>query len=346
MEFRMLSPINSTIVCPVGGKFVVRSHRKVSLGPLVVDIRCNQRDFSELCYFPGDTFRNDSVETHYTLSFCNLSLDGPWSEAELAKLRDRTYRGGKFSAGYYVTDHFGSPAYLITRPNHLWVFARDFALILWPYVVKLMLTIYAIERQVLHLKAAAIAHNGAGTLLIGRGGSGKTLLLTRLCQAGAQFLSNTHTLVDECTAFAVPTAMRVRNDPLFAPIIASHRLPAGIKTGEYLADPLAHLGWRGCSTTSLKNIFLLDYRTPQTRIIRELDRDVVFEYMEQFALALNVYGLKEDILDHLGGDIGSFALQMGRMRASLRALVNRCRTYYISCDVMQNENLECISGVL
>jgi len=54
---------------------------------------------------------------------------------------------------------------------------------------------------------------------------------------------------------------------------------------------------------------------------------------------VNVYGLKEDILDHLAGDVTEFSVQMQRMRVKLRALIDQCNCYYVSCDGTDHRNI-------
>lgn len=331
---------------PVDKEFVIRCRRKVRLGPIGVEIRSNEERFSGMSYFPSNARLEEGARTDYTLSFCNLNVDSPWPMPTITARQDRSYRAGRFASGYYITDHFGAPAYLLTEGTHYWIFATDFAAILWPYVVKLLLTLYAIEHGMLHLKAAGIAVDGAGTLFVGRGGSGKTVLLTRLCQTGAQFLSNTHTLIDGSTLLAVPAAMRVRNDSLFGPIIAERHLPFGIKRGEYVADPGTDLGWEARFQAPVRNVCLIDYRGPDKCEIREFDRDILGDYMEQFSLALNVYGLKDDVLDYLQNDVARFSAQAQVTKEKLRTLLARCNTYYISCDANDPRNLQAVRELL
>jgi hypothetical protein len=270
---------------------------------------------------------------------CNLKLDTPWPLEALTAIKDISYRAKRMSAGYYLTDHFGTPAYLVVRGTDYWIFADDFEPILWPYAVKHLLTLYAIEHQMLHLKAAGVSMGGRGALLIGRGGSGKTVLLSHLCQAGAQFLSNTHALIDGATLLSIQTAMRVRADEFFAPVIAARGLSPSVKAGEYTADPRSDLGWPSVSSAPVRNVCLIDYKGTNCRTIREIDRDTAFDYLEQFSLAINVYGLKEDILDALGGEVYRFSVEMSRMRTSLRALVDGSSCYYLSCDAADPRNL-------
>jgi hypothetical protein len=250
------------------------------------------------------------------------------------------------SAGYYLTDHFGAPAYLMTRRRHYWIFAEDFEPILWPYAVKYLLTLYSMEHNLVHLKAAGVAVDAQGALLVGRGGSGKTVLLSQLCRAGAQFLSNTHVLVDGQNLMGIRTAMRVRPDRFFGPIIAARGLSPNVKESEYTADPIRDLEWSSTQVAPIRSVCLVDYRGQERCEIREIDRDILLDYMEQFSLAVNVYGLKEDLLDSLAGDVTRFSAQMSQMRGRLRTVIRQSRCYYLSCDAEDPKNLEVLLDLM
>ena len=336
---------------PVEQAFRVRSRKEIRLGPVRIDIRSNEPDFKGFRFFtetvqPGAPDPAAGRGPHFTLSLCNLTVDGPWPLQSLLAMQDKNYRAKRMSAGYYLTDHFGAPAYLITRGTHYWIFAEDFERILWPYAIKYLLTLYSMEHRLLHLKAAAVAVEGQGSLLVGRGGSGKTVLLTCLCRAGAQFVSNTHALIDGQAVVGIPTAMRVRADRFFEPIIVERRLSSAVKAGEYTVDPIGDLGWSSVPSAPVRSVCLVDYKGTGSRVIQEIDRDVALEYLEQFALALNVYGLKEDVLDCLGGEVPRFSAEVGQMRARLRALVYGSRCYYLSCDAAEPGDLRSIWELL
>lgn len=320
-------------------QFRPRTSQSVSLGSLRIRIRSNEVSFSELRYFPESVRIPDGASVNYVINCCNLRLDGPWDMQKLKDQRDRTYRGGRFAGGYYLTDHFGPPAYIVTTGKELCIFAERFEPILWPFVVKYLLTIHSLEEHLLHLKAACVAFDGSGTLLVGRGGSGKTVVLTQLCRAGAKFLTNTHALVCDQTVLAAPTAMRVRNDSLFGAAIATGRLAPGIKPGEYLADPLSDLHWQTIETAHVRNICLVDHRGVRHHAIRDIEPDVLYDYMENFSLAVNIYGLREDMFDHLGGDVRKFSEQWAAMKTKLRTLIDHCRCHYVSADMMNATHL-------
>ena len=341
----------STEATPLDGHAMrVRSHKVVRLGPVRVDIRSNEPDFKGFRFFSEWLDRDDpdssDGEPDFVLSLCNLHVDGPWPVRELALERDTHYRAKRMAAGYYLTDHFGALAYLMTRGSHYWIFAEDFEPILWPYAVKYLLTLYSMEHDLLHLKAAGVAVDGQGTLLVGRGGSGKTVLLSQLCRAEAQFLSNTHVLVDDQNLLGIRTAMRVRPDRFFGPIIATRGLSPNVKASEYTADPIRDLEWSSTRVAPIRSVCLVNYQGREHCEIREIGRDVLLDYMEQFSLAVNVYGLKEDLLDSLGGDVTRFSMRMSEMKGRLRAVIDRSQCYYLSCDAEDPKNLEAILELL
>lgn len=333
-----------------GGAIRIRCRRTVQLGPVHIEIRSNEADFKGFRFFSASSPESPEPrgvkEPDFTLSLCNLKVDGPWPRRELAARRDNSYRGKRMSAGYYLTDHFGAPAYLFNRGRHYWIFAEDFEPVLWPYAIKYLLTLYSMEHQLLHLKAAGVAMDGQGVLLVGRGGSGKTVLLSHLCRAGAQFLSNTHALIDGESLVGIRTAMRVRADEFFGPVIAARQLSPSVNRSEYTADPVLDLGWSSIESVPIRSVCLLDYRGAGYRVIREIDRDVLYDYMDQFSLAVNVYGLKEDLLDAVWGDVGRFSGEMSRTRTQLRALIDGSRCYYLSCDAADPANLQTVCELL
>ncbi len=160
-----------TAETPVGKELQIRARRTIHLDPSAWTSAQTRRTSQGFGIFlrgspPRDTQPDSEGAPHFTLSLCNLSMDAPWPLHDLAQAQDRNYRAKRFSAGYYITDHFGKPAYLLTRGAHYWIFSYDLEPILWPYAVKLLLTLYSMHHELLHLKAAAVAIDGEATLLV------------------------------------------------------------------------------------------------------------------------------------------------------------------------------------
>src|SRR5215469_14549873 len=74
---RMRSAITGTKISPTGQEFRVRSHQKVLLGPLCLEICSNEQDFRGMRYFPQSTQADENTVSHYTVNLCNINLDGP-----------------------------------------------------------------------------------------------------------------------------------------------------------------------------------------------------------------------------------------------------------------------------
>ena len=121
---------------------------------------------------------------------------------------------------------------------------------------------------------------------------------------------------------------------------------ASVKASEYTADPVLDLGWSSAESAPIGSVCLLDYKGSAHRDIREIDRDTLFDYMEQFSLAVNVYGLKDDLLDVLAGDVARFSVEISKMRRQLRALIDAAQCYYLSCDAANSANLQAIWDLL
>jgi hypothetical protein len=260
-------------------------------------------------------------------------LDGKFLRAHA----DPSFRGQRFRGGFYLTHHFGPPATLISRGNHHYVIGGDFDRIVWGWYVKFVLSIHSLRAGSLHLKAGCIGHDGEATLLVGRGGGGKTVLLTQMCGDGAEFISNTHVVVDgDGLVHGVPTALRVRDAPCFRELIRSGQLRTHLDGDEFVADPAA-LFPRSAPSAHVRNVCVVDYHDGASRIA-PLSASAAYDLFEQFGFPINTYGMKDDILEAFGGDLAAFTTGYAAMKAQLRALVDGASCFYVSCDMMLPEN--------
>jgi hypothetical protein len=261
-----------------------------------------------------------------------------FAAAELAAFADQTYTGGRFIRGYYITDNFGPPLTIVTRGNTSYIFGTSLYRVIWPFFVKYLLTIHAAENNALHIKASAFELNGVGTLLIGNGGTGKTIMLTELCRhGGASFVSNTHCVLAGTSATGVLSTMRVRRDFYFAGVIDACGLPPAINTGEYILDPASYFE-RVNRTVEIRNLCVVDYSRDGSFRLEEIDRQHVYNYMEQFSLAYNAYSLKNQLLDYCAGDVASFSRLCQAMKDKLQEVTAASRTLFVSCNILDEEH--------
>ncbi|GAB3845669.1 hypothetical protein GCM10029963_24290 [Micromonospora andamanensis] len=313
----------------------LRTTRTVDLNRLTVRISTNLEDFSAYAYF--SRYAAPDIVPDYEITCIDLDRD-PADPVELAARSDRTLRAKRFRAGYYLSHVFGEPAYLMTEGNHAYVFGRRLERTVWPYFVKQILTNHALDHGYLHLKAGGIVLDGEATLLVGCNGGGKTVFLTQACHGGARFLTNTHTLVRDGVAYAVPSGIRVREDPSSAALIASGQLVPHLEGGgEYVATPEQLFGAEPVDSAPVRNVVIVNYDRDGRQGFERIAERTAETFLDQFAFAVTMYGLKDDVFAHAGGDVEAFADQVHRMRQMLTRLVRSARCYRANVDMIDPE---------
>jgi hypothetical protein len=330
-----------------------RSAARIDLGLFSIDVRSTDAEI------PGSRFFRRSAlglsknpeglrpgPGSFLLSLVDSGSLAPGQLSALREVKADSYRAKRFRMGYYITDHFGPPHFLLNRDREYVVIGDSFDKIVWPYFVKFFLSAYAAENEMVHLKGSVFALNGCASLLVGRGGSGKSVFLSEFCRRGGKYVSNTHVLYRGGWAYGVPSAIRVRNDGIFGKVIREHRLSEGILADEYVVDPIEHLGWGAASKAQIRNVCIVNYRPDQPEEFRYASREEAIAYLDQFALALNVYGLKEDIFDFVGARLKDFSAVLARDRLAVSGLAEAGRVFYANVDVLNDTTYERISQAL
>lgn len=265
------------------------------------------------------------------------------AEPPLGWKPDRTTRAKGFISGYYVTDHFGPPVKVATYGHKTVLFGPRLEALVWPYFVKHLLLQHTVRTGGLFLKSAAFSLGGEGTLVLGRGGGGKTVLLAECCRRGAGFVTNSHAIVTGGSLQGVASVMRMRPGPW----VDELGVPTGsaLDQAELVVDPFDAFGTAPRSVIP-RNLLVIDYRGPREHRIEELSGDEALAILEQFGLGLNVYRLEEDLLDGLNGDYRAFSTAYREMNGRLRSLVARCKAYYVVTDVRRPANRELLFEML
>jgi hypothetical protein len=308
--------------------------RVVDLGVTRVLIRTNVPNFSGFRYFSRMRPAQPGERAPYELYCIDLDHEHSLDEAVVASYADTSFRGKRFTGGFYLTYHFGAPASLITRGNRHYIAGRNLDRIIWGWYTKYILTVHSFSAGSLHLKAACFAVDGEGTLLVARGSGGKTVLLAQVCQDGATFISNTHSIVDrERIAHGVPTTLRVREDACFGPLVRSRKLQPHLDQDEYIADP-ALLFPRSGSSARVRNVCIVDYRPEAGSAITTLSSAAAYDMFEQFGFPINTYGMKDDVLEFCHGDAAEFLAVYGNAKQQLRELVNGAHCLYVNADML------------
>ncbi|MFD4789823.1 hypothetical protein ACFWN1_22745 [Streptomyces sp. NPDC058459] len=306
---------------PPLGAVSLRTDQVVRIGPLTLRIASDVPDFPALHYFSRAAWMPDTTVPDIELR-C-LSHVNPGLPA------DTTARARNLASGYYVTDHFGPPVRISSSGNRIVLVGDHLERLVWPYVVKYLLLRHTATTGGLFLKAAALAAGDSATLIVGRGGAGKSVLVTGLCRSGATFITNSHVVLTDGAVQGVASTMRMRPGPWLDQAANT----AALDPRERLVDPYEAFPHHAGTPVPLRAVWIADFRAPHEHDVQQLPPDEAASIVEQFAFGLNVYRLEEDLLDLCGGDYRAFANQYGRMRAQLHAAVNNCPTYLVRSDV-------------
>ncbi|MBQ0828093.1 hypothetical protein [Streptomyces tagetis] len=303
------------------GPVRLRTDQVVRIGPLSARIASDVPGFPALHYFS-----RAAQVPHNTVPDVEL-----WclSHAAPGLPADTTARARNLASGYYVTDHFGPPVLMSSSGNRIVLVGDRLERLVWPYVVKYLLLRHTTTAGGLFLKAAALATEDGATLIVGRGGAGKSVLLTGLCRNGATFITNSHVVLTDDLVQGVASTMRMRPGPWLDPAATT----AALDPRERLVDPYEAFPHHTDAAVPLRAVWIADFRTPDEHEVRQLPPEEAVTIAEQFAFGLNVYRLEEDLLDLCGGDYRAFAAHYGRMRAQLHAAVTSCPTYRVHSNV-------------
>jgi hypothetical protein len=305
----------------------------VTLGPITLRIVSDVENFPALSYFSSSAVRGAGPAHPADFELYCLKADASRAARALVAMPDQTARSRNFASGYYVTDHFGPPACVVTRENRSYLIGDRLENLVWPYFVKYFLLRHAVAADSLFLKAAGLAVGGVGTLVLGRGGAGKTTFVSELCRRGAGFVTNSHAIIRESEIHGVASSMRIRPSRWLDRLgVASAR---ALNPNEVMVDPFDVFQSCPAGPVAVRNICLVDFRGPNRHIVTPLSAAETYDFLEQFGLGMNVYRLEEDLLDIFDGDYQLFAVAYRRMKEQLSELAGTCRAYYISTDLMQ-----------
>ncbi len=308
----------------------------VDLGVTSFEILSNRNIDECLRFFSPYPARERNNHVSFRL-YC-IDISTPNFPKHAIPQRDQNYAGGRFSKGYYITDNFGPPMTIASSGNDFFLFGQGFERLVWSYFLKLFLTLWGNRNNHLHIKASCFEKNGDGVLIVGNGGTGKTVMLSELClNGGATFVSNTHCMVAGLDIFGVGTTMRVRKDFFFRSLIERLNLSASVNEGEFLLDPQRAF-LRTLPRTRVRTILLVDYSRNGEFFIEPVIADDMIGYMEQFSMALNAYSLKNQMLEEAGSDPRVFARACANSKIQLEKLVTQSIRWFVSCDITNQQH--------
>lgn len=235
--------------------------------------------------------------------------------------------------GYYNGHHFGAPVLLSTSGNHITVVGGMLEKVIWPYLIKWVLTSYAVRENYSHIKSAALADGqGSISLIMGRGGGGKTVFLTEACARGNRFMTNTHTLLRDNVAHAVPSAIRIRRtDQTRALETASedHHID---KDGFLVAPSVAFAG-PPVSQGPVAQILLINHTGKHRTKVTTVGTETATAFLEQFGLAISTYTLRHDLLGAVSHDLEKYARVYMAQKQRLVKLIEMTPCFEVDADL-------------
>jgi len=241
----------------------------------------------------------------------------------------KTYRENIMRHGSYRGHIFGPPASLkCIDDRNIALFHPDPGKIIWSYVIKYVLTTFAIQASMLHMKGAAVAYKGKAFLILGRGGSGKTEIAKALCKNGAGLMANTHLLVDGGEVCGIKSNIRVRDNG--RDIYVNQQRNFNV-----------HDGW-----LPIGGVFWVNYRTDGTTLVESLPSSYARANLQYFSESIRNWELKEDIADYFSSDPFAFAEHVNRIDKMLNDFCESNDIYYLSLDVFSNDGMERLISVM
>lgn len=262
------------------------------------------------------------------------------------QLVDNTYRGKCFSNGYYVTDHFGDPVNVITSGNEIYLYGKYLEKIIWSYFIKYFLLLDSIDNKGLFIKAASFAINNKATLLIGKGGAGKTVFLSHMCMnKKVEFITNSNAIIKNNHIHGIYSSMRIRPGKHYNELFKVSSKHENLKEDEVIIDPDNYFEITMNTGKSVKNILILKY-TPNVHKVTKISKSICVNYLELYALGINVYKLEEDLQEYFLDNVLVLGEAYSNMKAVLNKLVGNCNCYYIETDILESANKEKIEKLL
>lgn len=250
--------------------------------------------------------------------------------------RSNTVRNDYLNKGYYICDHFGSPMNIVNDDDTTIIFGENFSRIYWSFLVKYLMQIWSLNNSSLFVKCAAFSINKKGTILVGCGGSGKTMINTHVCINGAQFITNSNGYIKDGNILGIGSKMRVRMNEYYKCLFDLSKMKKGFENNELLIDPLSAFNSDTNSWIPIRNIVIVNYRIGNNKMV-PISPKLTFAYAQQFLLGINVYRLEEDILNYYHNDVLKFSERYSYMISTLKQLISTCHCYLADIDIANKD---------
>lgn len=302
----------------------------LKLGEMVIMIESNQ-PLLEMKMFNEQMIPSEVKKIDWKIVLFYCSVDSDLYRQSLQK--KSSVRNSYFNRGYYVCDHFGSPVNMLIKENQIIILGESFERILWSYIVKYLMQLWAIENNAVFVKCAAFEYKGEATLLIGRGGSGKTVINTCVCKDRGNFITNSNAFIKDGKILGIGSNIRIRDKECYKSLLQTDEQKNGLAEGEILINPYKEFHCCCDEWYSIKNIIMVNYINGNCQL-QKLSVNECLSYAEEFMLGINVYRLEEDILDYCESDCLKFVKYYNEMKQEMTNCIEKSQCYYADFDII------------
>lgn len=313
------------------------------LGPVEVKLYVPSLQYSALDYLCDKCDGSGSPD--FKLVMIDLDYIKNIRPDDFLELSDATFRSMTFSKGFYLNHQFGEKVIKITRETSHYIIGRNLAKVMWIYYVKYFLTRFAINKKLLHLKAAAVVDgNDKATLIVGKQSGGKTVLLNALIDRGFRFLSNTHILLDGDKVYGINSAVRMRDDGIFTRYIQSGNAKEHFEAGDFMVEPVrlyGHIAKHGY----LANIVIANYGQPE-KGVHLVEPEFGGLVIKNFAHPISAWGMKDDYLEIMNGSLFQYRDIFLQEMSCIDEICRKTNNVHANFDIKDRKQLDELIGIL
>lgn len=261
--------------------------------------------------------------------------------------KNSSLRSKRITNGYYNMHHFGSPAclYIDYEKKRVYILGtlKSCKKIFWSYVIKWILTQETLLKRI-HLKGSLLQLGGKGYLIIGGKSSGKSTLIYNLMKKNrnSKFISNTHVLIDkEGIAEGIKSNINFRKNMALKICYENEKLRNKKILGCTNLDPI-DLNYEISDKCKVDTIVFYQYNCQNKYTRNGIQKSDMRNLIEMYSNAINVYSLKEDLLDYRQFNIKKVCDDIKSQKECLATIVEHTKNIGITCDC---ENERCLENI-
>lgn len=288
---------------------------KISFPFGYINIYSNNSDY--LC-------RDVLFNSQYDSKICDKNFNVFFGNNRI--LNDNSYRGKQLATnGIYLGHHLGKKAKINIIGENISIYIlngvkEDYDKIFWNFVLKYILTYASLITNSLHFKGVLIKQKKSqyGIMILGKGGDGKTTLSKILENHSFITLSNTHIIIHANKAYGINTWIRERHGE--NEIYQLYKKPNSLDC-------------------NLKKIFIYHYNTKNMYSCSQLNKNLIYNFLNHFSNAIIAYDLKEEVFDYMADDFQDSIQLLSNNDVLLKDFIQKHQIEFLTIDTTDKKNI-------